>query len=410
MAGIRARTPGGFTPPPTPERNFSVETKRIVIYAFAGVALLFALIFSSQLVETVDGGHYQVLQGPTGTISLHNETGPYFQAMGKVTDYYVSDTLKFTKDDDGEGAIQVRFNDASIADLSGTLQFRLSQDPTHQQSLHRDYRSFDAVKHNMIRPLVRASLMQAATLMRAEDAYSSRRAEFQQVAEEQIARGIFETVADERRTKDTEGNDFIERTVKLKLDANGKPVISKSSPFADYGIEIIQFTIADIDFDPTVDALIAKKKEAEQQKVVARANAERAKQDAITSEEQGKARVAEARATKEVEKIEAVTTAEKEYEVARLGKLKAKEEADRSLQLARAEAEGNRLKVAAGLTPLERATIAKETAIGVAAELAKLQFPSTMVFGGGNGTPTDPFAAIGLESYMNITRRMSSEK
>ena len=38
-----------------------------------------------------------------------------------------------------------------------------------------------------------------------------------------------------------------------------------------------------------IDNLIAKKKEAEQLKIVAKSNAERAKQDAITAYEQGEA-------------------------------------------------------------------------------------------------------------------------
>ena len=59
----------------------------------------------------------------------------------------------------------------------------------------------------------------------------------------------------------------------------------------------------DIDFDETIDMLISQKKKAEQQKVVAKANAEKAKQDAITALEQGKARVASAKADEEVEKI-----------------------------------------------------------------------------------------------------------
>ena len=75
----------------------------------------------------------------------------------------------------------------------------------------------------------------------------------------------------------------------------------------------------------------------------------------------------------------------------------------------RAEAEVNKLKVAAGLTPLERATIAKETAIGVAAELSKVQFPSTLILGGGNGSATNPFDAIGIESYMRISDKMAKQ-
>ena len=46
-----------------------------------------------------------------------------------------------------------------------------------------------------------------------------------------------------------------------------------------------------------------------------------------------------------------------------------------------AEAYSNRQMVSAGLTPQERATIEKETAIGVAAELAKMSTPSVVIMG-----------------------------
>ena len=80
----------------------------------------------------------------------------------------------------------------------------------------------------------------------------------------------------------------------------------------------------------------------------------------------------------------------------------------------KAAAEGDRLKVQAGLTPLERAKIDKETAIGVAAELAKVKFPSSMVIVGGSGSgpggKVNPFEAVGLESFYNLSKKMSGDK
>ncbi|MCK5673375.1 MAG: hypothetical protein KAH95_08355, partial [Spirochaetales bacterium] len=171
-----------------------------------------------------------------------------------------------------------------------------------------------------------------------------------------------------------------------------------------------QFVIKDIDFDATIDSLIAKKKEAEQQRIVAQANAEKAKQDAITAEEQGKARIAEARADEEVLKIKAVTQAEKGFEVAKLNRQKAEEDAAADLLIREAEAQGATLLVRAGLTPKDKAELDKETAIGVAAEMAKIQLPEVMIFGSGEGSPTNPFDAIGLEAFMNISEKISDSK
>jgi membrane protein involved in colicin uptake len=171
---------------------------------------------------------------------------------------------------------------------------------------------------------------------------------------------------------------------------------------------IIQLTIQDIDFDERTDELIAKRKEAEQQEIVAKADAKRAKQDAIKAREEGKAKIATVEAAALAEKATAVINAEREKEVAEQEAMKALEDEKKIKAIGRAESEAARMKVAAGLSPLEKAQIDKETAIGVAAELAKIKLPQTMVLGGnGQQSPLNPFDAVGLQSFMNITKDIS---
>jgi regulator of protease activity HflC (stomatin/prohibitin superfamily) len=386
----------------------------IVVLAILGAV---GFTFSSYLVSTNKAGYYQIMQAAiTGTMSVHDEPGMYGKFFGTITTYQISDMNYFSKSDleggAGEAAapIKVRFNDGGTADISGSIKFRLSLKEENQLLLHEDFKSYDKIQSDLIRQVITESLMQTATLMKAEESYSTRRSEFTAMAEEQIRRGIFETIAEERIYTNLEGKEFIERTVKVKYDDSGNAVVRKISPFVRYEIEILQFVIKDIDFDATIDALIAKKKEAEQQRIVAQANAEKAKQDAITAEEQGKARIAVARADEEVLKIKAVTQAEKGFEVAKLNRQKAEEDAAADLTKREAEARGTALLVQAGLTPKDKAEIEKETAIGIAAELAKIQLPDVMIFGSGEGSPTNPFDAIGLEAFMNISEKISNSK
>ncbi|MCK5152940.1 MAG: hypothetical protein KAQ93_01155 [Spirochaetales bacterium] len=386
----------------------------IVVIAILGAA---GFTFSSYLVSTNKAGYYQIKQAAvTGTISIHDEPGMYGKFFGTITTYQISDMNYFSKSDleggSGEAAdtIKVRFNDGGTADISGSIKFRLSLKEENQLLLHEDFKSYDKIQSDLIRQVITEALMQTATLMKAEESYSTRRSEFTALAEEQIRRGIFETIAEERIYTNLEGKEFIERTVKVKYDNSGIAVVRKISPFVRYNIEILQFVIKDIDFDATIDSLIAKKKEAEQQRIVAQANAEKAKQDAITAEEQGKARIAVARADEEVLKIKAVTQAEKEFAVAQLNRQKAEEDAVADLTKREAEAKGAALLVQAGLTPKDKAEIEKDTAIGIAAELAKIQLPEVMIFGSGEGSPTNPFDAIGLEAFMNITEKLSNSR
>lgn len=146
--------------------------------------------------------------------------------------------------------------------------------------------------------------------------------------------------------------------------------------------------------------------------ITAKTQALEAMQKAITVEEQGKASAAEAKWIQEREKAVAVTKAEQEYEVARLAALKAKEEAKKIEAEGRAKAEANRLLVNAGLTPLEKATIEKETAIGVAQALANSNVrwvPEVMVNGQGAGS-NNAMDAVGLNMLLDIAKKQASSK
>ncbi|MCK4542776.1 MAG: hypothetical protein KAU17_11135 [Spirochaetales bacterium] len=381
----------------------------IVIIILIGGAF-YAL--SSYLVANNKAGYYQIKQAAvSGKMTVRSNPGMYLRLFGDIFTYQEVDMIHFSKSDLEGGAgeeaapITVRFNDGGTAQISGSLMFSMPTTAEDRLALHNSLKNQENVRFNLVRQVVIEALMQTAALMKAEESYSTRRSEFTALAEEQIRSGIFETVYEERKVLDVEGNEFIEQSVNVKYDDSGNPVVRKVSPLVQYNILIRQFVIKDIDFDETIDALIAKKKEAAQQKVVAEANAERAKQDAITAEMQGKAKIAVAKAEEEVVKIKAVVQAEKEYEVARLNHLRAEEEAQTDLILKQAAAEGARLLVAAGLSPQDKANIEKETAIGVAAEFAKIRFPELMIFGG-DGSPMNPLDAMGLEAYLNIINKV----
>ena len=117
--------------------------------------------------------------------------------------------------------------------------------------------------------------------------------------------------------------------------------------------------------------------------------------------------VAKAKYEEEVKKVKAVTVAEKEYQVAQLDAKKALEYKKKIVAQGQAEAEANRLKVAAGLTPQERAEWDYKTKVGIAEQMSKVKFPSLMIIGGdGKGNSLDPFQAVGLESFIKIQKQL----
>ncbi len=399
--------------------NMDLKKVKLLSLLVVGVVGLFLVIGVGRgLVGTNNAGYYVVRQAAvTGTMTVIDSPGSYLKLFADTHTYQVSDMHYFSKSnlDGGEGAesdpIHVRFNDGGTADISGAIKYRLPTDPAKRLRIHQDFKSYAALKHDLIRQTVSEAMMQTATLMKAEESYSTRRSEFTSLVEDQIKNGIYDVTAREIKTADADGNELVDHEVFVKKDAQGQPVIRKTSPLSTYGVEVVSFTIKELDFDPTIEALIQKKKEAEQMKVVARANAEKAKQDAITAREQGNAKIATEKADQDVQKMKEVTIAEKLFEVSKLGRQQAEQDAQARITQGRAEAEVNKLKVAAGLTPLERATIDKETAIGVATQLANVKFPGMMVLGGGNGgkSATDPFEAVGLESFLRISKEYSDK-
>ena len=101
-----------------------------------------------------------------------------------------------------------------------------------------------------------------------------------------------------------------------------------------------------------------------------------------------------------------------EAEEAYYAKLKAKEDAKRIEAQGLAEAAAAKAKVAAGLTPLEKATIEKETAIGIAQALAnsKVRWVPEIIVSGDGGNGNNAMDAVGLNMMMDIVKKMNSEK
>ena len=146
--------------------------------------------------------------------------------------------------------------------------------------------------------------------------------------------------------------------------------------------------------------------------ITAKTQALEAMQKAITIEEQGKAAAAQAKWEQEREKAIAVTKAEQEFEVARLEAEKAKQIALKVKAEGEAKAAANRALVSAGLTPLEKATIEKETAIGIAQAVSdsKVRWVPEIIVVGGNGGGYNAMDAVGLNMMLDVVKNMNSSK
>lgn len=419
------------------------------ILAIVTVAVLILLgVFAGKMVGYKQSTELLVKQSPFGTLSCVEGQGLYFKGFASIYKYDLAKSFYFNSstekvddhgwegDEDDEDDISVTLSRNANADISGYLMYELPTDCDKLIELHKNQRSDKGIKHNLVRNAVLSAVRKTAPLFTAEEAKVTKIAEFRRLAEDQLVEGEYLTTIEVLKEK--AGEDEVDstgkvikkaevqeyRVTKLKLDKDGHRIITKKSPITQYGIVVKQLEIQNVKLDPKAQQQLDIVKEREMQRVANATAAETAKQKAITAKAEGDARIAEAKATQEVQKMTEVTMAEKEKavailnaerekEVARLEALKAIEVAKKIKAEKEAEAQANRALVAAGLTPQERAEWEYKTKVGVAEALAKSSHPLVpeimMTGGDGKNGANNAMDAVGLNMLMDLTTKLSNK-
>ena len=364
-------------------------TKSKILAVVTVVVLILLGVFAGKMVGYKQSTELLVKQSPFGTLSCVEGQGLYFKGFASIYKYDLAKSFYFNSssekvdgegwegDEDDEDDISVTLSRNANADISGYLMYELPTDCDKLIELHKNQRSDKGIKHNLVRNAVLSAVRKTAPLFTAEEAKVTKIAEFRRLAEDQLVEGEYLTTIEVLKEK--AGEDEVDstgkvvkkaevqeyRVTKLKLDTNGHRIITKKSPITQYGIVVKQLEIQNVKLDPKAQQQLDIVKEREMQRVANATAAETAKQKAITAKAEGDARIAEAKATQEVQKMTEVTMAEKEKavailnaerekEVARLEALKAIEVAKKIKAEKEAEAQANRALVAAGLTPQEK--------------------------------------------------------
>lgn len=405
--------------------------------AAAGIVTFLALV----LVGIMWGGlvghnnmqDYQVYQSVSGNVSVIDKSGYYGKWFATVWTmprsmqcYYSASPKEGSRADD---SICVTFNDGGTAQISSFVKIRLPSDEAHRLLIHQDYASnkesiIDAVKAHLTN-----CVKSTGPMMSASENQASRKAEFNQVVEQQLSDGLFEM----RRTE-VELNDAaqleaagvgpdgkpIMREKKAKVaateivrDNKGKPIIVQESPLKRYGIEIIQFSVTETEYDPKTLEQFAAKKQSYLAAEQAKAQRQEEQSQRLMIIERGLRQVAETEAAANLEKKKATVAAQQEQEVAVIRKAEAvtkaqqkvevalqdKQEAetlksiaqikaeraelDKKAVISAAEAKAKEIEIAGGLSEKDRilATIKAERDAKVAAALAGVKTPAVVIVG-----------------------------
>lgn len=391
---------------------------------FGGLIAILAIVFVcclGRIGEDVKNEQIVVNQFPiTGNMEYWTTPGYHWQWFGKTTTYYKTSQLWFGSDnEDGYqmgNPIPVIFNDASDGQIYGSLRVKLPTDPTYLARIQTDYNGMERLMQDLVRPTVTKVIYASGPLMSAFESYAEKKNDLIEYITDQLNNGVYKTTVKTVETVDPITGE--KKTVKIASlisdeNAPGGYRRSEVSPFSYYGLEIGQVAVSKIGYSETVRKQIAQQQEANMMVQTSKAKTLAAQQEAIRAEEAGKAAAMEAKWQQEKIKAVEVTKAEQAYEVARLQALEAKEIAKKIEQEGLAKASANRALVNAGLTPLERATIEKETAIGVAQALAGSEVrwvPEVMVVGGNGNNGANPMDAVGLNMLLDIAKKQASSK
>ncbi len=389
-------------------------TKGKVTAIICGVFALIVLCMMGSIGEDVKNEQIVVNQYPfSGKMSYWTEPGFKWQWFGSTTEYYKTQQFWFGgKDVEGNShgtPIKVIFNDASVGYIYGSLRVVLPTDVEHLKLIQTAYNGMDRLMNDLVAQNVVKVIYASGPLMSAFESYAEKKNDMVAYITDQLTYGVYKTTVREEDTIDSfTGESKKVKVASLVADENAPNgyVRSEKSPFTSYGVIIDQVSITEITYDDKVNQQIQTQQQANMSIQTKKAEALAAQQDAIKAEAEGKAAAAKAKWEQEKVKATEVTKAEQEREVARLAAEKAEFDKKRIVAEGQAEAEANRLKVAAGLTPQERAEWEYKTKVGVAEALSQTKWP-TIVMGGNNGGGSNAMDVIALKQMTDLVDKMS---
>lgn len=306
------------------------------------------------------------------------------------------------------GGVSVRFIDKVTASVYPSVRFQLPNDPQAFIKIVETYRTPENLVMNTLVPTVSEQLKNITFMFTADEYVSGGATIYRSEIEDVLKNGAYtfakETVRDTifsevalsgeapdalSRKRDIREIRVFEKNKKILKDG---VAIRKKHEITENNIITAQVIIDEILLDPNYEGKLkeqmnlAAQAVVENQKVIAA----KAKQQSIIAEgERDKAQERVKQEKEQVSKLIAIETMVKEEESKRqLAQINEQTEiikARATKVAADAEAYKNSRLVSAGLTPLEKANIEKETKIEVAKEIAKMNVPSTIIMGG-NGT------------------------
>lgn len=393
--------------------EFGITPLRVKI--LIGLSIVVFALYAFNPLSNNDAGERQVIQTLGGDLDVKFSPGLYFSGFfSKVTTYpnnvtiQISDKGHISPDADYHMLPHMgTFSEGDAATLSHTTKWDLPSDKNKMLDLHKTYTDINNLMTTTLLMYQKQIASYSTQRMSSEAHYSGGQSQLNEYFQDQLRNGqvLLITETKTRPLKDGSVKTYIE--VKAKLDAEGN--IKRSvSDIQEYGIVASFASIDEVLYDERIYEKLKAKIDAASDEATAKQELITAQQEALTEKAKGEKLIAKTKATEEADELQEVIRARKAKLVAIENLAQARLDAAAKLVLKEAEAKGDKLKVAAGLTPLEAASIEMETRIGVARELAKVNVPNIVISGGNGGA--NPMEAVGIKYLMDINNQLSKKK
>ena len=298
------------------------------------------------------------------------------------------------------------FSEGDNAELEHTVKWDLPSKPAMMLDLHVTYVNFENLMSTTLLSYQKKIASFSTQRMSSEAHYSGGKSQLDQYFQDQLRNGqvLLQTSTKTRVLEDGSQETYIDVKPKLTKDST---LLRVKSDIQTFGILSTYTSMDNVHYVDEIDVKLRQKIKYAADKANSKQELIAAQQEEQTAIVKGRKLIAERTATEEADEIQDVIRARKLKLVAKEKLEEDKYKAASTLALKRAQAEGDKLKVMAGLSPLEAATIAKEESIGIAAAMAGpngLQFPEIFIIGGENkkGGQLNPFDAVGLKSFIDI--------
>lgn len=395
-------------------------SNRIIGGLFVAGAVLIILPF---LFFWAEPGYQYFLVYPTGTNSAIMTEGIKWRGFAQIIPWQKFIDVKVVESGEGieeiEGVmspIPMRFIDQVTATAELSTRFQLPADEASFIELAIEFRSLQNLVQNTLIPTVREVVSNTGYMFAAQDYISGSASDFRVAIDDQLKYGTYSVEKTEYRDtvvvpieqEDRTINEIRTRyEVKKRMGKDGQ-VLRIPHDIIQNNIIVAQVIVDDVVLEEAFKKRLeaqrdeSAKRQLEQQKIKTAKDA----QARIIAE--GERDKASERVTQEKEQVKALIAIEtklKQEETNRkLAEITLQTErlkADAEKVKADAESYKNAKLVSAGLTPQEKATFEKETAIGVASQLANIQFPTTMIIGDSKGgTPLESLIGAAMAKQL----------